>query len=127
MDELNSASDPAPFSRPAKKSIDQQSDHLFDRLGGLLERLIIYPKVDATMKLCQSSLDARRRRHHTEPHCLKGAKSAWHMIRRSDENAPAPSASFEDCGCVNSIFPRVSAFGFNNQSSIRYTELNQRI
>src|SRR5262249_10928134 len=65
--------------------------------------------------------------HHTEPHSLKGAKSAWHMIRRSDENAPAPSASFEDCGCVNSIFPRVSAFGFNNQSSIRYTELNQRI
>jgi len=49
------------------------------------------------------------------------------MDRRRDEEAISPAMRFENGRGVDGIFPRISAFGFQDQSITRYTERNQRI
>ena len=72
-------------------------------------------------------MDIRRRRHHTEAHLLECCKGAWHMGPRGDEETSSPAMLFEDGGGVDGIFPRISAFGFQDQGRTRCTELNQKI
>ena len=58
---------------------------------------------------------------------LECCKGAWHMVPRGDEEAISPAMLFEDGGGVDGIFPRISAFGFQDQGRTRCTELNQKI
>ena len=77
-----------------------------------------------TIKLGWSSLDTRSRRHHTEPHSLKGGEGAWHMGSRGHENAIARSARL-NIAAVLTAFSLYFGFWCQNQSSTRYTELKQ--